>query len=182
MENPFTIYHSPFTNALAFRELEALARALLPVLLALLGARVARDESRVLERGAEVCVHLHKSARAAVGRRTGLSRRASARDVDHDVELVCGVGERQGLADDHAQGLVGEVLLEGLAVDLEVARARPQVNPRGRSLAPTRSVILYVCHFFLFLNFVYAFCAAAARALRVSGSGRCAACGCSASA
>src|ERR1041385_3093199 len=152
MENPFTIYHSPFTNALAFRELEALARALLPVLLALLGARVARHESRVLERGPEVCVELHQGARDALAHRAGLPRRASARDVDDDVELVCGVGERQGLADDHAQGLVGEILFEGLAVDLEVARTRPQVNPRGRSLAPPRSVILYVCHFFLFLK------------------------------
>src|ERR1043165_885754 len=174
----FIIPHS----SLPLRELEALARALLPVLLALFGARVARHESRVLERGPEVCVELHQSARDAVAHCAGLPRRASARDVDDDVELVCGVGERQGLADDHAQSLIGEVLLEGLAVGLELARARPQVNPRGRSLAPTRPVILYVCHFFLFLNFVYAFCAAAARALRVSGSGRCAACGCSASA
>src|ERR1043165_3777640 len=113
MENPFTIYHSPFTNALAFRELEALARALLPVLLALFGARGARHESRVLARGPEVCVGLPQSARDAVAHSAGVPRRASARDVDDDVELVCGVGERQGLADDHAQGLVRKVFFEG---------------------------------------------------------------------
>src|SRR5437763_7450047 len=146
MENPFTIYHSPLTNALAFRELEALARALLPVLLALLGAGVARHQPGALERGAQVGVELHERARDAVAHRAGLARRASARDVDDDVELAGGVCERQRLADDHAQGLVGEVVLEGLAVDLELARARPEVDARGGSLAPPRSVILYVCH------------------------------------
>src|ERR1700749_2324001 len=76
-------------TALAFRELEALARALLSVLLALL---FARDESGVLERGAEVGVELHQRARDAVGHRAGLARGASARDVYDDVELARGVG------------------------------------------------------------------------------------------
>src|SRR5437764_4810716 len=181
MENPFTIYHSPLTNALAFRELEALARALLSVLLALFGARVARDESRVLERGAQIRVELHERARDAVAHGTGLACGAAARDVDDDVKLACRVGERQRLADDHAQGLVGEVLLESLAVDLYLARARPQVDARGGSLAPPGSVILNVCHSSSSLSFGYAFCADA-RPLKGSGSGRCPACGCSASA
>src|SRR5215213_3982622 len=170
----FTIHHSPFTNALAFRELEALARALLAVLLAFLGAGVAGDEAGVLERGAEVGVELHQRARDAVAHGAGLAGRAAARDVDDDVELAGGVGERQRLADDHAERLVGEVLVEGLAVDLDLARARPKVDARGRSLAPPRSVILDVCHSSSSLTrtWVYAFCAAA-RGLRASGSGRC---------
>src|ERR1044072_133904 len=119
MVNPFTIDHSPFTNALAFRELDALARALRAVLLALLGARVARHEPGVLERGPEVRVELHERARDAVAHRPRLTRRASARDVDDDVKLARGVGERQGLAYDHAQCLIGEVHVEGLAVDAD---------------------------------------------------------------
>src|SRR5215212_1751263 len=152
MENPSPIYHRPFTNALAFRELEPLARALLAVLLALLGPRVARDEARVLQGGAQVCVELHERARDAVAHRARLTRRAAARDVDDDVELARGVGQGQRLAYDHAQRLVGEVLVEGLAVNLDFARAGPKVDARGRSLAPTGSVILNVCHSFLFLK------------------------------
>src|ERR1700754_4484265 len=157
---------------LAFRELEALARALLAVLLALLGARVARHQARVLERGAEVCVELHERARDAVAHRARLARGAAARDVDDDVELARGVGEGQGLAYDHAQRLIGEVHVEVLAVDADFARAGPKVDARGRSLAPPGSVILNVCHSFLFLKLktsVYAFCARA-RGLSASGS------------
>src|SRR5918911_1676275 len=131
---------------LSLRELEALARALLSVLLALLDAGVARHEARLLERAPEVAVELHQRARDAVADGSGLTRGAAARDVDDDVELVRRVGHLEGLADDYAQGLVGEVLLEGLAVDADFAGARTEVDARGRRLAPPRPVILDVCH------------------------------------
>src|ERR1051325_44704 len=128
--------------SLSLRELEALARALLPVLLAFLDARVACDEPRLLQGRTQVRVKFHQSARYAVADSSGLARRAASRDVDEDVELVGCLRQLQGLANNHAQRFVGKVLLERLAIDLDFARARSQVDARRRSLAPSRSVIL----------------------------------------
>src|SRR5205085_11432141 len=72
---------------LAFRELDALARALLPVLLALLDARVACDEARLLQGWAQFGVNFHAHASDAMAHRAGLPGGAAARNVDEDVEL-----------------------------------------------------------------------------------------------
>src|SRR2546421_9405900 len=141
----FLIHRSSFCIhhfALAFRELEALARALLAVLLALLDARVACDEARLLQGGPEVGVKFHQRARDAVAHRAGLPGGAAARDVDEDVELRRRLGQLQRLAYDHAQRFVRKILIKRLASDLNLARAGAQIDARRRSLAPPRAVIL----------------------------------------
>src|SRR5215213_10239413 len=120
-------------SSLSLRELEALARALLPVLLALLDAGVARDQAGVLERGAQVCVELDQGACDAVANRAGLARGSAALDVDQDVEFAGRLRQLERLADDHPQRLVREILFESLLVDADIARAWAQVDTRRRA-------------------------------------------------
>src|SRR4029077_1501282 len=73
---------------LPFAELEALARALLPVLLAFLDARVARQEAFLLELRPELDVVLDERARDAEAERARLAGDAAAGDGREHVELV----------------------------------------------------------------------------------------------
>ena len=56
-------------KALPLRELEARARPLLTVLLALFSSRVARDEARFLQPGSKLGIQLHQRARDPVTHR-----------------------------------------------------------------------------------------------------------------
>src|SRR5258708_34180597 len=84
---------------LAFAELEAFARASHPVLLAFLGARVARQESFRLERLARLEVVFDQRARDAEPDRAGLARDTAAGVGRQHVELVAGRCELQWLRD-----------------------------------------------------------------------------------
>src|SRR4051812_1866873 len=81
--------------ALTFAELEAFARPSHPVFLALLGARVARQETFTLQRLAQLQVVLDERARDPQPHCAGLSGHAAAGDRGKDVELVCRLGEHQ---------------------------------------------------------------------------------------
>src|SRR4029079_2592996 len=84
---------------LTFTELEALARALLSVLLALLDPRVARQEAFFLQPRPQLEVVLHERARDAEAERAVLSGDAAARDGREDVELIRRFGDGQRLLD-----------------------------------------------------------------------------------
>src|SRR5204862_6955780 len=75
-------------NRLALGELEPRTRAALAVLLALLHARVAREESGLLEALAELAVVDLKRAGDAVTDRAGLAARNVAGDRDDVVVLI----------------------------------------------------------------------------------------------
>src|SRR5436305_4076151 len=126
---------------LALRELEAGAGAALAVLLALLPARVAREEAGLLETLAQFHVVDLQRAGDAVPDGAGLAARAAAVDDDDDVEAVVRLGQRQRLLDDHLQHFVAEVLVQGAVVDRDRPRALTKVHARRRGLAPSRSVI-----------------------------------------
>src|SRR5207253_3292397 len=116
----------------------------------------------------------------AVATRSGLPGRASARDVDDDVELTGRLGQLQRLAYNHAQSLVREILFERLAINCDLARAGSQVDARRRRLAPSRSIILHLSHWYSVpSNCGFYFLL---RELISKGWGRCAVCGCSESA
>src|SRR5215831_1494765 len=74
--------------SLAFAELEALARALLPVLLALLDARVARQEAFLLQLRPQFEVVFDQRAGDAEAQRAGLAGDAAAGDRRQHVELI----------------------------------------------------------------------------------------------
>src|SRR6476646_11595922 len=102
---------------LALRELEAGAGALLAVLLALLHAGIAREETSLLETLAQLHVVELERAGDAVADRAGLAAGTAAVDRHHDVEFVVRLGERKRLLDDHLEHFVREVLIERARVD-----------------------------------------------------------------
>src|SRR5205823_7106303 len=96
--NPSTRYHSS-SLPLPFAELETLARPLLPVLLALLDTRVARQEAFLLEPRPQLEVVLNQRARDAEAQRASLASNADARNRSEHVELIGRFGNEQRLFD-----------------------------------------------------------------------------------
>src|SRR5687768_9236505 len=111
---------------LPFAELEALARALLPVLLALLDPRVAGQEAFFLEPRPQLEVVLHERARDAEAQRAGLPGDAAAGDRRQHVELVRRFGDGQRLFDLVAMRFGGEGVFERLVIDRQDPAARPE--------------------------------------------------------
>src|SRR6186997_3079207 len=99
-------------GALPLAELEALARALLTVLLAFLDARVARQEAFFLQPRAQLEVVADQRPGDAEAQRAGLAGDAAAGDGRQHVELIGGLGDRQRLLDLGAVRFGGEGLFE----------------------------------------------------------------------
>src|SRR3954469_22107220 len=87
--------------ASALRELEAAAGFLLAVLLALDDARVAGEESFLLERRAKLGLEVGERLRDAVAHGARLAREAAACDRHDHVELAGAVRHMQRLLQDH---------------------------------------------------------------------------------
>src|SRR5205807_1892864 len=137
---------STIGNDLSLRELEALARTLLSVLLTFFDSRIAGNQSRLLQRRPQISVVFDESARDAMTNGARLSRGAAASDVYKDVELVRRLSQIQRLPNNHAQRFIRKVRIESFTVDDDVTTARPQINAGGCSLASPSSVILNICH------------------------------------
>src|SRR6266542_6775732 len=129
-------------DALALAELEALARALLAVLLALFLPRVTRHQACRLHLGAQLGVELLQRARHTHAHRAGLRRYAAARAVGDDVKVVRSFGEKQCLARDNALHVGHKVFLEALAVHLDDAGAGAKEDAGHARFAAARSVVL----------------------------------------
>jgi hypothetical protein len=99
---------------LPFAELEALARPLLPVLLAFLDPRVARQEAFLLQPRPQLEVVLDQRARDAEPQRAGLAGDAAAGDRREDVELVGGLGDASGCLIWVRSASVGKACSRGL--------------------------------------------------------------------
>jgi len=76
----------------------------------------------------------------------GLAGGAAAVNIDQDVELVVGLGQHQGLPNDHLQHPIREVLVEGPTVDGDVALAGPQIDAGHGRLPSTGTVVLNLSH------------------------------------
>src|SRR5262245_38645739 len=101
---------TPLTLALGV--LELLPRSWLSVFLALPHAGIARQEAGLLEGEPQRVVVPDQRAGNPVAHRSGLSGRSTAAHVDGDIELPLGARHLEGLRDDHAQRLPGEVVLD----------------------------------------------------------------------
>src|SRR6185312_2678147 len=121
----------------ALAVLEALAGARLTVLLALLLARVPRQEARALDGAALLGVERDERARDPVAHRFRLGALAAARAGRPDVELVGRLDELERLAQDHARGLALEVIVDREAVDDDRSGAglEPDAGDGGLALA-----------------------------------------------
>src|SRR6266545_3968470 len=137
---------SPPDPPLTLAELEAAPGALLSVLLALLDAGVPREESRLLEALPEFQVELAQRARDAVADGSRLRRRTTAGDDGQHVELLGRLRDREGLLGHHLQRFVAaEVVVEGLVVEMDLARAGAQPHARDGRLALSGRVVLDGC-------------------------------------
>src|SRR6266404_5607378 len=121
-------------SKLSLRELEALARALLSVLLAFLDPRIARDQARMFQGRPQVAVVLNQSSRNSVTNRAGLACRSAAGNVDQHVELGRRLSQLHRLTNNHSQRLVRKIHIKRSAINLEVARAGSQIDSRRRAL------------------------------------------------
>src|SRR4029077_5329746 len=78
-----------------------------------------------------------------VAQSAGLGSDATTVEGGHHVELVAGLGHGEGLLYQHLQGPVAaEVLVHDTVVDLDLARAGPQMHPGHGGLPLPGSVVL----------------------------------------
>jgi len=132
---------------LTLRELESLAGALLPVLLALMLARIAREHTQLFQFPAQLRVELDQCASDAQLGGSGLPIGAAAGCGDPDIELLGRFGGQQRLPHNRAGCLAREVMFKGAAVYRDLALPVPQEDSRDRSLAAPCSNMLYESQF-----------------------------------
>ena len=127
---------------LAFGELEPFTGSLLPVLFALMGARVAGEHSQLLQLAAELDIEITERAGDTQADGAGLTGVAAAFGGDVDVKLVGRFGGEQGLAHHGLGGLGGKILFEGAAVDFDITAAWTQEDASDGSFPAACSEIL----------------------------------------
>jgi len=135
--------------SLPLRELEALTRALLSILLPLFDAWITRNQACLLQSRTKVRVEFNQSASNAVSNRTCLARRAAPTNINQKVKLIRRLSQLQRLPDDHPQGFIGKILIEGFLVDSDIPSAGPQIDSRGWSFSSPCPVILNFSHSYI---------------------------------
>src|SRR4051795_7655394 len=116
--------------------LRRLAGLLEAVLLALLDPRVTGEEARLLESRTVVGLDLDEGAGDRQAQRAGLPGDATTLEDADDVVLLALLEGHERLTDELLVHLVREVLLEGAAVELELAGAGQQPHADDGLLAP----------------------------------------------
>src|SRR3954447_26819750 len=128
-------------RALALGELRPLAGLLEAGLLALLDARVARQEAAALELAAQVRIGVEQRAADAVAQRARLRGDAAALHAGHDVHAVRVADRLERLADVALEGRAREEDVQRAAVDRVRARAGKQDHAGDRGLALARRAV-----------------------------------------
>src|SRR5215510_4166983 len=121
-------------SRLPFAELEALARASHAVLLALLGARIARQQPLGLELLAQLAVVFDECPCDAESQGPRLSRHAAAGDRREHVELIGGLGQHERRLDLRAQRFGRKERIERFAVDGDRPRSGAEEHAGGGCL------------------------------------------------
>src|SRR3982750_2280792 len=147
---PGTWYRGPVLLPLA--ELELLAGLRAAGLLALDGTRVARQEAELTKLAAVALVDLHERAGDGEAQRAGLTRLSAALDVGLHVVLAEVVGRGERLLDRAHERGAREVVAEGAAVDVPLARAGLEVQAADGLLAAADGVRRLVSHYLLSLD------------------------------
>src|SRR5437667_10779921 len=126
-------------KTLPLAELEALAGALLPVLLALFAARIAREQAFALQLLAQLSIELDEGAGNAQLHRACLAVHAAAGHRGQHVEAGGGFAGNQRLPRFAALRLGHKIFVKRTTVDGEFAAAGAQQNPRHAQLAASRT-------------------------------------------
>src|SRR5688572_15968831 len=119
---------------LAFTELEALACAGQPILLAFLDARVGREQAVLLQLLAQLAIELDERAGDAEAHGASLPVHTAAGDGCQDVELLPGLGDQQRPPHLHAQRVGGEEAIELSVVDGDGPGSGSEKHAGGGSL------------------------------------------------
>src|SRR5438445_511018 len=122
-------------ETLTLRELEALPRTLLPVLLAFLHTGVARQKTVCAQRGPQLWIELRNRARQSHAYRSGLPANAPAMRGDNHVHLLRHVREFQRLGGVMLPREVREIILDSPLVHRELAGTCAQKHTRNGFLA-----------------------------------------------
>jgi hypothetical protein len=129
-------------DVLPLRELEALAGALLTVLLSLMCASIARKQAEPLQFPAELRIKFNQCAGNAEAGGAGLSADPAAIGEDQDIEAVSQLGSEQRLAHVSAGRFVCKIVFKRPVVDRDLTFTGPQEDTRGGSLAASGSQLL----------------------------------------
>src|SRR5690348_169899 len=113
---------------LALGELEALARALLSVLLALFHTGIARKKTVLPERWTQLGIKPRDRARQSHPYRAGLPANAAAMSGDDYIHLVPQAGELERLCGIVLPREIWKILFDGSLVHSEFAGACPEKN------------------------------------------------------
>src|SRR5208337_3703019 len=123
------------TKRLPLGELEALARALLAVLLAFLHAGIAGQKAVLAKCRAQFRVEAADGAGESHAHRAGLPADAAALGRGHDIHLLRDAGELQRLGGVMTPGMIREILIDFAAVHREFAGTGPQEHASHGFLA-----------------------------------------------
>src|SRR5579872_403440 len=129
-------------STLALTKLEAFARALLSVLLALLAAGIAGEKAFRLQFLAQFYVELEQRAGNAHPESSGLAIQAASGNAGHHIKSRGGFTGDQRLAHLNTLRVRGKILFESSPVHLKLAAARTQEDPGYARFAASRTVIL----------------------------------------
>src|SRR5690349_17565837 len=128
-----------WATKLTLGELESLARALLPVLLAFLHAGIARQKSVGPQRRPQLRIEPRNRSRQPHAHRAGLPAHAAAVRGHYDVHLFDKARELQRLGGFVLPGMIREILPHGPVVHGELARTCAKEHAGNRLLAPSCS-------------------------------------------
>ena len=116
------------------------------VLLTFLLTGIAGQQAGMLQGAAQGGIGLEQSTGNAEAHSFGLTGNAAAAHVDLDVVLFGELGEGKRLTDDHLQGLAGEILIHGTAVDFNLAGTGIKTGTGNSGLAAAGAVIKSAGH------------------------------------
>ena len=130
---------------LSLGELRSATSGLETVLLSLLHTRVAGQEAGGLQSGTVVHIGGQQSAGNTVTDSAGLAGDTAACNVGDDVELTGSTGNAEGLVDDELQSLETEVIIDGTAVDGDLAGAGINADASDGLLSAAGAVEVGLC-------------------------------------
>ena len=130
---------------LSLGELRSTTSGLETVLLSLLHTRVAGEQAGSLESSTILCVNIQESAGNTVTDCACLAGDTAAGNVCNDVKLAGSAGNAEGLVDDELQGLEAEVIIDGTAVDGDLAGAGVNTDTSDGLLSAAGAVEVGLC-------------------------------------
>ena len=135
---------------LTLGELRSAAGGFETVFLTFLGTSVAGQHAGGFE-GAAIFFGFEEGAGESEADGFGLSGESAALGEGDDVITVFGLEKGKRLLEVEDQGFVGEVFLDGAAIDGDFAFASAHVNAGDGGFATAGSVVFFVSHYHLLL-------------------------------